>query len=112
MPIKRKKKTQQEIDRDKEEREKMWRFFNSLWGKLPKIKRCWNCGRRIYGENLSLYWDHLCEKETYPELKYKEENMFFCCGDCHTNKTNGWPGEKHKEAILTAKQKLLNAENQ
>lgn len=107
MYIKYKKKPAQQIENEKTERDKLREFFNYLWNKLPKIKRCWNCGKLIFGENLSVYHDHLIEKETHPHLKYEEENMFFCCFDCHTNKGNGFPGEKHKIAIEKAKQKFI-----
>jgi len=40
-------------------------------------------------------------------LKYEKKNMFFCCGDCHTKKGNGFPVEKHREAIEKAKKELL-----
>ena len=79
-----------------------------LWSKLPKEKKCSSCGRRIYGENKPLYWDHLLERNKYPHLQYEEENMYFCCGECHTSKTNGWPKPNHKAAIEHAKQKFLN----
>ena len=87
---------------------KMWEFFQQLWEKLPKKKTCWSCGCVIYGENSSLYWDHLLEKglERYKHLAFEEKNMFFCCGECHQKKTNGFPTEKHQEAIDNAKQKL------
>ncbi len=102
--IKRRVKTPEEIETNRQEQLKLWAFFTLLWRKLPAVKTCWNCGKRIFGENLTIYWDHLLPKADYPELKYEEENMFFCCADCHTNKGNGFPGEKHKAAIEKAKQ--------
>lgn len=91
-----------------EEHEKRWEFFQQLWKNLPKNKYCQSCGVKIYGENKPLYWDHLLERNKYPNLQYEKDNMFFCCGDCHASKTNGWPKPKHKEAIEKAKQQFLN----
>lgn len=109
MRIKRKEKTQEQKEKDREEGARMWFFFSLLWSKLPKDKFCSSCGTPIWGENKSYYWDHLLEwkKDEYAHLKYEEENMYFCCGDCHTKKTNGFPTPKHKEAIEEAKKKLL-----
>jgi len=107
--IKRKIKTEQQKEKSRVEKEKMWEFYNYLWKSIKGERKCWNCEKRIWGENLSLYHDHLLPKELYPQFKYEEENMFFCCGDCHQNKTNGHPGEKHRKAIELAKQKFLYA---
>ena len=91
----------------KPETEQQWNLFQKLWEALPKIKRCWSCDARIFGPNKPLYWDHLLEKNKYPELRLEPKNLFFCCGDCHQKKNMGWPTVKHKEAIEQAKQ-LLN----
>lgn len=104
---KRRPKEHKDIPSDKGTWE-MHNFFEELWGQLPKIKKCWSCGKRIYGENLSIYWDHLLPKEIYPELKYNKENMFFCCSECHDLKTRGFPTKKHQEAIERAEMELLN----
>src|SRR5688572_20487022 len=86
------------------ELEKMWNFFLNIWHLTdPKRRRCENCGRHLGDEPLSYMFDHLLEKETYPELKFEKDNIFLCCLECHTNKTNGHPGEKHKKAIEKAK---------
>lgn len=82
-------------------------WFNVLWEKLPRDKYCSICSTPIYGENLSIYWDHLLEKSQYPQFELDERNICFCCGDCHTRKTNGSPLPKHKELIEQAKKELL-----
>lgn len=101
----RRKLTEEEKMDNKLEAEKMWNFFLYLWEKI-KVKRCWACKKPIYGECLSIYFDHLLEKSVYEELKYEEENIFFCCGDCHTRKGNGFPHPVHAEAIEKAKQRF------
>lgn len=101
----RKKKIEAMILEEKLEREKMWAFYEYLWNKI-KVKKCWACGVPIYGEISSIYFDHLLEKQTYEELKYEEENIFFCCADCHNRKGNGYPHPVHAEAIEKAKQRF------
>lgn len=71
-------------------------------------KLCQSCQQKVWGQNKLLYWDHLLEKRKYPQFKYDRRNIFFCCADCHTKKTNGYPTPKHKEAIIQAKKILLN----
>jgi len=105
--LKKKPKTVEQKEENRQEIEKMWDFFNELWAKLPVIKKCWGCKKRIFGENLSVYWDHLIRKTDHPELKYEKDNMFFCCLDCHTKKEGGFAVESHQEAINKAKEKFL-----
>lgn len=104
--IKRKIKSEEQINDENEEKEKMWRLFEQLWNGLRE-KRCWNCNCPIYGENLTIYWDHCLQKDKYPELKFERNNLFFCCSSCHQLKGNGFPGEKHLEAINKAKEIFL-----
>lgn len=110
-PIKKKQKSVEKIQEEKEEGTIMKLFMQTLWEKLPTIKKCWGCGGRIYGDNLTIYWDHLLEKSLFPQFKYEEKNMFFCCFQCHTKKGNGFPVEEHRKAIEKAKQELLWNEN-
>jgi 5-methylcytosine-specific restriction endonuclease McrA len=74
-----------------------------IWKKRPH--ECESCGRFLGNEALSSYFDHLLEKSTYPELRYKEENIFLVCVECHDKKTRGFPTDKHKEAIVNFKTK-------
>lgn len=92
---------------DLEERYKMIEFFDKLWDKQKKPRRCQSCGKKIIGENLSIYHDHLLEKEFWPQFIYEERNMFFCCAECHDLKTRGFITPKHKEALEKAKKELL-----
>lgn len=85
------------------EGEKLWQLFEEHWKLKPHI--CQSCGCRLLGENKSIYHDHLLEhgRERYEHLKYEMDNLFLVCFDCHTKKGNGYPTEKHKEAIEIAK---------
>jgi hypothetical protein len=108
IPKKRIRSHKDKPQKDIGEIDKMREFFNSLWEKLPKVKKCRACGKRIFGENLTIYWDHLLEKEIFPQFKYEPKNMFFCCPDCHTEKSNGFPKPLHLQAIEKAKKELLD----
>lgn len=79
-------------------------FFQQLWDRMPKKKNCQSCGAPIWGEIKTYYFDHLLEKNKYPELALLEWNIFFCCQPCHTKKTAGYPTEKHAKAIEKAQQ--------
>jgi 5-methylcytosine-specific restriction endonuclease McrA len=85
------------------EGEKLWQLFEEHWKLKPHV--CQSCECRIPGENKSIYHDHLLEhgRERYAHLKFEIANLLLVCFDCHTKKTNGYPTEKHKEAIETAK---------
>ncbi len=110
--IKRISKKQEERKQIKKENTKiLHNWFNELWGKLPRNKHCTICSAPIYGENLTVYWDHLLEKNQYPELALEERNIVFCCQNCHEAKTNGHPLPKHKELIEQAKKELLYGNN-
>ena len=100
------KKSESEIRANKEAIQQMWELFEKHWSIKEHI--CENCKDPIWGDNLTLYHDHLLEKgiEKYEHLKYEIENLFLCCWRCHTNKGNGWPGELHKAAIEAAKVKF------
>lgn len=78
-------------------------FYESIW--RSREHKCEVCGKKLYGEIRSIYFDHLLEKSTHPHLRHTEWNIGLVCFDCHTVKTNGFPKEKHKQLIETAKQK-------
>jgi len=76
-------------------------MFLEIWSKNPHI--CQSCNKYLGEEPLNLYFDHLIEKSGRKDLALIKENIFICCGDCHSRKTNGFPTEKHKKAIEEAK---------
>lgn len=85
-----------------------WLALIQKWWDEMKDRRCQACGKKIWGENKTLYWDHLLDKAKYPEFDLEKNNHFFCCWDCHTEKGNGFPKPKHLEAIEKAKEQFLN----
>lgn len=101
-------KSPEEVEQNKADTEKMWNLFEQHW--LVKTKQggkhyCESCQEPIYGENKSLYHDHLLEKGNprYEHLKYELGNLFLCCWSCHDNKGRGYGSDKHKQAIEQAK---------
>ena len=80
-------------------------FFLQVWNKKQKHE-CENCGKWLGNEPLSYMFDHLLEKNKYPELKYTEENIMLVCLECHDNKTRGFLTDLVKEKIKIVREKF------
>ena len=89
----------------KEYTNKQFKMFFDIWNKRKHY--CESCGLWLGNEPLSIFFDHLLEKSIYKEFALLEENIYLCCGECHTKKTNGFPTENHKKAINHAKKLFL-----
>lgn len=87
-----------------ENTQKLHSWFLELWDRKPHY--CQSCDKWLGNEPKSIFFDHLIEKSGRRDLEFEEDNMYFCCGNCHTLKTNGFPTEKHKKAIEEAKIKF------
>ena len=83
-------------------------WFQELWNKNPHF--CKSCSKYLGEEPLSLFFDHLLEKNKYEQYRFTEENIMIVCSDCHSAKTNGFPHPKHKYAIDRVYNKHLNNE--
>jgi len=79
-------------------------FFLDIWRKNKHI--CENCGKWLGNEPLSYHFDHLLEKNKFPELKFEEFNIFLTCLDCHSRKTNGFISEIVQNRINQVKLKF------
>lgn len=102
-PIKKKSDKQKEKDIEDAERTlRLHQWFQELWDNLPEEKRCTVCKKRIFGDNSTIYWDHLIEKQNRWDIAFELWNILFVCGDCHTKRNNGFPLPKHKEFIKKA----------
>lgn len=84
---------------------KQFNLFYDIWAK--KRHYCESCGLWLGDEAKSIFFDHLLEKSKYPEFALMEENIYICCLNCHSAKTNGFPTFKHQQAIDRIKLKLL-----
>lgn len=105
-PIKKVSDKQKIKNQEKKEQTRLrHEMFRDIWSKLNR-RNCWSCGKYLGDEPLSIYFDHLIEKSKHPELDLVEENIYICCENCHTDKTNGNPTEIHKKAIEEAKTKF------
>lgn len=102
--IRRKKKSQEEIQKNNEEREGMWNFFLEIWNERKHY--CEVTGKWLGNTPKTYMFDHLIEKSAYPELKYEKDNIILCDGDIHSQKTMGNPHPKHQELIDNAKKKF------
>lgn len=108
MPLKRtplrrvsnKKLEEREAKRIQKEKDNL--FFLEIWRKKPH--NCESCGQYLGKEPLSTYFDHLLEKEMYPDLRYEEANLMLVCFQCHGDKGMGHPTEVHRKMIEKAKQ--------
>jgi len=69
----------------------------SIWSARPH--RCEHCGKYLGKSPSSYMFDHLLEKNKYPDLEYEPENIWLVCLECHDNKTRGNVSEKYQEKI-------------
>lgn len=83
------------------DKEKMFALYDLHWDTHPD-KKCESCGKQLYGENLTLYHDHLLEKSVYPQYAYDLDNLFLCCSKCHSAKSMKNPTPTHLKAIKKA----------
>lgn len=80
----------------------------SLWNKMSIPKVCKSCGIEVKGEFSTINFDHLLLKSLFPEYMFEEWNIFFCCGNCHHLRHNGFASLKHSKAINKAINRIKN----
>lgn len=95
-------KRKEEAERTKQLHLAMYKWWNSF----GNYKRCMSCNCLLPMEFSTINVDHLLSKSKYPDLAFDEDNFFLCCAHCHTKKENGFPTDKHKQAIEKVKLKL------
>jgi len=105
FPLKRKGNLKRKPPVPKEDAGKLWEFYLEIWNERPHRSEV--SGTYLGSEPKSWMFDHLLEKNLYPELKYEKENIILVTLDEHTNKGNGFPATKHWEAIEKAKKRFL-----
>ena len=105
-----KKYSEKSLERRKEKVENTKKIHLAMyewWKRFGNYKRCMSCNRLLPMEFSTANVDHLLSKSKYPDYSLDENNFFLCCLECHTKKENGFPTEKHKEAINKMKEKLF-----
>lgn len=107
-PIKKKPKTQEQIQQAKEDGQRMIVLFEEHWN--MKTHYCQSCNNAIRGENKTLYHHHVLEKgiDRYKHLKYDLRNLMLLCTECHTRTTQGYPPEKVIERTREVREVLMN----
>ena len=89
----------------KEATAELHEWLRLLWDEMPKgIKKCRSCSGPVFGDFKPIYFDHLLEKEKYPQYRMTEANIWFCCGDCHYQSTSGFFRKKH----LAERERIYN----
>jgi len=84
--------------------QQMISFFLELWKR--KQHYCENCGAWLGNTPHTYMFDHILEKQHYPELKYEEDNIMLLCLSCHDKKSRRFITEKIKERIEEVKTKF------
>lgn len=106
---------EKELSQKQKDYEKRWEMFQIIWKSRPKKSQL--SGKPIYGSIKSFYFDHLLERNKYPDVQYCEWNILVVLEEEHTRKSRGFPGKeqpldrRYKELILKAKQKYEEKRN-
>lgn len=103
-------RTLKQIAEDAEKKLEELRMWNSLKERYLSLplgdRKCQSCGKKLAEEPRTYYFDHLIEKNRRPDLASEWDNIFLCCLECHSLKTEGFPTDPHRKAIEKAKEKF------
>lgn len=77
-------------------------FYMGIW--LGRSHVCNFCKCRLGKEPKTYYFDHILEKEVYPEYRHNPKNIQLLCLNCHNNKTSGYTPEWFKDFVNKTKQ--------
>jgi hypothetical protein len=102
MYIKRKFKSQEQIDEERIEKEKMWNFFLEIWRERPHYSEI--SGKWLGKEPLTTFFHHILPKFTYENAKFAKDNIILVTPDEHREIEDSYriiPGiEEIKEKLL------------
>lgn len=56
-------------------------FYAEIWLASPHV--CFECGKKLGKEPLTLFFHHLLAKAHYPEFRHTPENIAILCPDDH-----------------------------
>jgi 5-methylcytosine-specific restriction endonuclease McrA len=80
-------------------------FYDYIWH--HRLHICEHCEKWLGNEPLLYYFDHILEKQTYPQFRYEPRNIWLLCFGCHEIKTTGNYTKKMKDKIEQTKKLLL-----
>jgi 5-methylcytosine-specific restriction endonuclease McrA len=81
--LKRKKKSQEEIENNKKNTLKRNEFFLKIWKSRPHLSEV--SGSKLYEPVSSAYFHHILAKNKYPEAEFDEENIILLTLEEHDN---------------------------
>ena len=79
-------------------------FYMIIWNSRPH--KCNFCQSSLGSEPRTYHFDHILEKEVYPEYRHVAKNIQLLCLDCHNGKTSGHAPEWFKPFVKTLKEEL------
>lgn len=72
-------------------------FFMAIW--VTRKHKCEVCNKPLGSSPRSYMFDHLLEKNKYPNLAFEADNIALVCLECHDNKTRGFISKEYQEKI-------------
>lgn len=79
--IKRKKKTQEKINQERETKKAQNEFFLRIWKKRPHKSEV--SSKFLGHEPLSIFFHHIYEKVNYPDIRFEEDNIILLTWEEH-----------------------------
>lgn len=79
-------------------------FYMTVWNKRPHL--CNFCKCSLGYEPRTYHFDHILEKEVYPEYRHEPKNIQLLCLDCHNSKTSGHTPIWFKDFVTNLKDTL------
>jgi len=99
---KRSDRAKQKIEAKKELLEIDRQFYLGIWLARPHF--CNFCKCHLGNEPRTYHFDHILEKEVFPEYRHTPKNIQLLCLNCHNNKTSGYTPEWFKNFVNQTKQ--------
>jgi len=97
------------MKKKKFDKKKLHKFYMEIWLERQVRGRNYSevSGTLLPKEPSSLMFEHLLEKNQYPELIFERNNIILVTQEEQELRSKGFPKPKHKELIEKAKKELL-----
>lgn len=99
---KRSERAKKKIEDKKQLLELDRQFYMGIW--LGRKHICNFCKIHLGNEARTYHFDHILEKEVYPEFRHNPKNIQLLCLECHSNKTSGYTPDWFKDFVNQTKQ--------